>query len=157
MSGTWYATDGEGTVAYVRQLLDNVVDWDDYFYIDDNGNHVYPFQNKTNLDKFQNKLNEIFLSHFVDFQKFLNTKGIDGVIDTWKDVQEFLEGISDSESMELMNIIRDIQLSSGQLNVRMSEDIPGSLEAVTTTDFMDIDNSYMDEETGALNIVYNFE
>ena len=47
--------------------------------------------------------------------------------------------------------------ASGQLNVRVSQEIPGMLEVVSTTDFMDIDDSYMDEETGALNIVYNFE
>lgn len=150
ISNTMVNDTSSNIIAYAEQLKDKLLNWSDY--------NKVPDAFKTEVNKFQGKLNDFFLRHYDEWRHFLEDKDLeDETINTWKELEEFLEGITDSESMELMNIIRDIQLSSGQLNVRMSEDIPGSLEAVTTTDFMDIDNSYMDEETGALNIVYNFE
>lgn len=155
MANTLYNNAG-GTIAYAEQLFDRVIDWDSYYYIDDNGNVVKPFRNKQVLDKFQARLNNIFLTHYVDFQKFLNTKGIDGVIDTWKDVEEFLKSITDDETMTLMKLIGDLQEAAGQLNVRMSTDVPGMMEAVTRTSEPLISDSYIDEETGNINIIYTY-
>lgn len=146
----------EGKIALAKQIFDNV-NWTDYHYTGDDGQEVYPFNNKGELDKFQSKLNEIFLTHYTDFQMFLNTKGIEGVIDTWKDVEEFLQNITDDETMTLMKLIGDLQEASGQLNIRMSNSIPGMMEAVTRTETPEISKSHIDEETGAINIVYTFE
>lgn len=145
----------EGKIALAKQIFDNV-NWEDYHYTGDDGQVVYPFNNKGELDKFQSKLNEIFLNHYTDFQTFLHTKGIDGVIDTWKDVEEFLRGITDDETATLMSIIEDIQIKSGQLNIRMSEEIPGLVEAVTVSDIPMITESHIDSETGAITMVYTF-
>lgn len=153
----WNDDPNNKIINYAEQVKDAEVDWNDYYYIDDNGNTVYPLSSKGNLDKFQSKLNEIFLTHYTDFQKFLNTKGIEGVIDTWKDVEEFLQNITDDETMTLMKLIGDIQEASGQLNIRMSESIPGMMEAITRTETPEISKSHIDEETGAINIVYTFE
>lgn len=157
ISNTLWNDTSEGRIAFAEQLFDRVIDWDSYYYINDEGVTVYPFRNKSVLDKFQARINDLFLNHYVDFQKFLNTKGIDGVIDTWKDVEEFLESISDSEATKLIAMIRDVQLASGQLNIRMSSSYPGAVEAVTTYDTLDISDSHIDEETGKINIIYNFE
>ena len=145
----------EAKIALAQQIFDNI-DWNDYHYIDDDGSTVYPFSSKGNLDKFQSKLNEIFLTHYTDFQKFLNTKGIEGVIDTWKDVEEFLQNITDDETMTLMRLIGDLQEASGQLNIRMSEEVPGMMEAVTRTEVPVIGDSHIDDR-GNINIVYTYE
>ena len=145
----------EAKIALAQQIFDNI-NWDDYYYIGDDGRTVYPFSSKGNLDKFQSKLNEIFLTHYTDFQKFLNTKGIEGVIDTWKDVEEFLQNITDDETMTLMRLIGDLQEVSGQLNIRMSEEVPGMMEAVTRTEVPVIGDSHIDDR-GNINIVYTYE
>jgi hypothetical protein len=146
----------EAKIALAQQIFDNI-NWNDYYYIGDDGSTVYPFSSKDNLDKFQSRLNEIFLTHYTDFQKFLNTKGIEGVIDTWKDVEEFLQNITDDETMTLMKLMGDLQAASGQLNIRMSTETPGLVEAVTRTDSPLISKSYINTETGAINVVYTFE
>ena len=145
----------EAKIALAQQIFDNI-NWNDYYYIGDDGSTVYPFSSKGNLDKFQSKLNEIFLTHYTDFQKFLNTKGIEGVIDTWKDVEEFLQNITDDETMTLMRLIGDLQEASGQLNIRMSEEVPGMMEAVTRTEVPVIGDSHIDDR-GNINIVYTYE
>ena len=145
----------EAKIALAQQIFDNI-NWNDYYYIDDDGSTVYPFSSKGNLDKFQSKLNEIFLTHYTDFQKFLNTKGIEGVIDTWKDVEEFLQNITDDETMTFMRLIGDLQEASGQLNIKMSEEVPGMMEAVTRTEVPVIGDSHIDDR-GNINIVYTYE
>lgn len=145
----------EGKIALTQQIFDNV-NWNDYYYTDDKGQTVYPFSNKGELDKFQSKLNEIFLTHYTAFQTFLHSKGIDGVIDTWKDIEEFLQNITDDETMTLMKLIGDLQETSGQLNIRMSDNIPGMMEAVTRTDVPAIGESNIDD-TGSINIVYTYD
>ena len=157
ISNTLVNDTSSNKIAYARQLFDDRLNWEDYHYIGDEGQAVYPFEGKTDLDKFQEKLNEIFLTHYTDYQVFLHTKGIDGVIDTWKDVEEFLQNITDDETMTLMKLIGDLEEASGQLNIRMSEETPGMLEAVTKTSEPLITKSHIDKETGAIKIVYTFE
>ena len=157
ISNTLVKDSGDKIIAYGRQLKDTGINWLNYHYVDEGGNTVYPFQSKTDVDKFQDKLNSIFLTHYNDFQAFLNSKLNPGVIDSWKDIEDFLEGISGSEAITLMDIISDVQLSSGQLNLRMSEDYPGALEAVTISEYMDVSKSYIDPETGAIKVVFNYE
>lgn len=147
----------DAKIAYAEQVYDRVVDWEAYHYVDDTGVVVYPFRNKSNVDKFQTKLNQIFLAHYNEFQAFLNSKLEPGVIDSWKDIEDFLRNISDDESITLMNIIGSLQEASGQLNVRMSSSYPGMMEAVTKTETPNIGKSYIDSETGAIMIVYSFE
>lgn len=157
ISNTLVKDSGDRIIAFVKQLKDTELDWRDYHYTDEDGNTVYPFEDKEDADKFQDKLNDIFLKHYNKFEEFLNSKMDPGVIDSWKDIEEFLQSISDDETMTLMKMIEDVQTASGQLNVRLSETYPGSLEALTTSEFMDITKSYLDPETGAINIVYNFD
>lgn len=145
----------EAKIALAQQIFDNI-NWNDYYYIGDDGSTVYPFSSKGNLDRFQSKLNEIFLTHYTDFQKFLNTKGIEGVIDTWKDVEEFLQNITDDKTMTLMKLIGDLQEASGQLNIRMNEEVPGMMEAVTRTEVPVIGDSHIDDR-GNINIIYTYE
>ena len=147
----------DAIIALAKQIKDDTVSWQDYHYTGDDGQVVYPFSTKKEADKFQAKLNEIFLTHYTDYQVFLHTKGIDGVIDTWKDVEEFLQNITDDETMTLMKLIGDLEEASGQLNIRMSEETPGMLEAVTKTETPVITKSHIDKETGAIKIVYTFE
>lgn len=174
-ANTLWNSDSSGQIAYAEQIGDGLIDWTSpakkY-----NGTYPNPedpserlpyvpdeYKNKTdetgkNVSKFQSSLNEFFLNHWADWLHFLYDEGITpGVIDSWKEVQDFLESISDEEAMTLMKIIGDVQTASGQLNVRISEDYPGSLEAVTTSEFMNITGSYLDPQTGAINIIYNFD
>lgn len=146
----------DAIIALAKQIKDDTVSWQDYHYTGDDGQIVYPFNSKTEADKFQGKLNEIFLTHYTDYQTFLHTKGIDGVIDTWKDVEDFLENITDDEAMSLMRLIGDLQEASGNLNIRMSEQQPGIMEAVTRTETPVITSSNLDE-AGNINIVYTYE
>ena len=160
ISNTLWNDTKEGKIALAKQLFDDVVDWDSYYYYGDDGNKVYPFKDAQGHDlyeKFQDRLNNIFLTHYVEYQVFLHTKGIEGVIDTWKDVEDFLKDITDDETMTLMKLIGDLEEASGQLNIRMSEEHPGMIEAVTKTDIPAITKSHLDPETGAINIVYTFE
>lgn len=146
----------DAIIALAKQIKDDTVSWQDYHYTGDDGQIVYPFNSKTEADKFQGKLNEIFLTHYTDYQTFLHTKGIDGVIDTWKDVEDFLKNITDDEAMSLMRLIGDLQEASGNLNIRMSEQQPGIMEAVTRTETPVITSSNLDE-AGNINIVYTYE
>lgn len=146
----------DAIIALAKQIKDDTVSWQDYHYTGDDGQIVYPFNSKTEADKFQGKLNEIFLTHYTDYQTFLHTKGIEGVIDTWKDVEEFLENITDDEAMTLMKLVGDLQEASGNLNIRMSEQQPGIMEAVTRTETPVITSSNLDE-AGNINIVYTYE
>ena len=149
--------DSTGVMSYAEQTKDEKVNWLSYHYVDAEGNTVYPFQSKTDVDKFQNKLNSIFLAHYNDFQAFLNSKLKPRVIDSWKDVEDFLESISDSEAMTLLTFITNIELASGTLNIRMSEDYPGAVEAVETSSDVSIRDSHIDSETGAIRVVFNFD
>lgn len=157
ISNTLWNDTKEAKIAYAEQLFDRVVNWQDYHYTGDDGQVVYPFKDKTIADKFQSKLNDIFLKNYIEFQTFLNTKNINGVIDTWQEVEEFLQNITDDEAMTLMNLVADIQEASGQLNIRMSTETPGMLEAVTRTGTPDINSSRLNNETGEIRIVYTYE
>lgn len=146
----------EKIIAYTRQLFDQQINWREYHYTGEDGQEVYPFNDKGNLDKFQSKLNEIFLKHYTDFQAFLHSKLEPGIIDSWKDIEEFLQNITDDETMTLMKLIGDIQEASGQLNIRMSNMVPGMMEAVTRTEVPEITQSNIDDR-GSINIVYTYE
>lgn len=157
ISNTLWNDTKEAKIAYAEQLFDRVVNWQDYHYTGDNGQTIYPFADKTDLDKFQDKLNKIFLTHYTEYKTFLNTKGVDGVIDTWQDVEEFLRNITDDETMTLMKLFMDLEAAAGNLNIRMSTTHEGMLEAVTGSDQPLITKSNLDAETGAINIVYTYE
>lgn len=150
ISNTLVNDTSEGIIAFSKQLKDDIINWNRYSKV--------PSSMKTDANKFQSMLNDFFLKHYDEWRHFLEDKDLeDETINTWKELEEFLEGISDSEGFELLKLFRDIQLASGQLNIRMSEDYPGALEAVTTEDIFSIDGSNINEETGALTIVYNFD
>ena len=151
ISNTLFNDTSTGEIAYAEQLKDRLVNWDDPNY------DKVPEEFKTNANKFQSKLNDFFLKHYNEFQTFLTDKGVDGVIDTWKDVEDFLKNISDDEAMTLMKLIGDIEEASGQLNIRMSAEVPGMLEAVSRTNAPSITQSRLNDETGAIRIIYTYE
>lgn len=163
ISNTLWNDTKEAIIAYAKQLKDNQIDWTDSSkkynetYINKQGQTVPVIDPsfKTEGNKLQDRLNEFFLNHWADFQMFLNDKGVDGVIDTWRDVEEFLEDISDDDATTLMGIINTLQEASGNLNIRMSSTIPGLMEAVTRTEEPVIGKSHI-ENTGMIKIVYNF-
>ena len=164
ISNTLFNDTSTGEIAFAEQLKDRSIAWDDNTkdynstYIDGSGNTQPAISSslKTEANKFQSALNALFLKHFADFQIFLHDKGVPGVIDTWRDVEEFLAGISDTE-VTLMRIALGLQAETGMLNVRMSDSYPGMMEAVTLSDNFAMYSSSLDSETGALNLVYNFE
>lgn len=151
ISNTLWNDTSSGEIAYSEQVKDKLIDWDSLSY------DKVPTAFKTDANKFQTKLNDFFLKHYNEFQHFLQDKGVEGVIDTWKDVEDFLESISDSEAMTLLTFINNIELASGTLNIRMSEDYPGAVEAVETSSDINIRDSHINPETGAIRVVFNFD
>ena len=156
ISNTLWNDTQEAKIALSEQVFDRTVDWQQYHYIDKDGNTVYPFQDKQVADKFQSKLNQIILEHYTQFQAFLHSKLEPGVIDSWQDIEDFLEGISDDEAMKLVSIIHQIEIKGGSLNIRMSTEIPGMLDALSTADNIST-TSQIDQETGQIQVRYTFE
>jgi len=153
ISNTLVNDTSTGEIAYAEQLKDRNVDFSQLEKFTAEIIHNYSLDTK-----FQDKLNYFFLKHWNDYQRFLHDAGSkEGVIDSWHELEEFLAGISDSEGITLLNMIRDVQIKSGQLNIRMSTEFPGLVEAVTTNDSLKIQKSYIDKETGEIKIVYTFE
>ena len=151
MSNSLWNDDAEGIIAFAEQIKDKKINWTDPDFAD-----KIPAEFKTEASKFQSPLNNLFLKHYAEFKRFLEDPGLsEGVIDSWKELADFLAGISDEEGITLMNIARDLQIASGQLNVRMSEETPGTLEAVTTQDSFGVDSSYIDE-SGAIKVVFTY-
>jgi hypothetical protein len=152
ISNTLVNDTSGGIISFAEQEKDRQINWQVQKFVD-----WIPASMRTEANKFQDKLNQFFLDHYVEYQKFLNTGGVEGVIDTWHDLEAFLEGISDSEAYTLVGMITAIQQVTGQLTIKMSEDIPGLMEAVTANDTLRIDESYIDDETGIIKIVYNYD
>lgn len=149
ISNTLWNDTQEALLAYVKQLKDNSVNWNNPNY------NKVPVEFKTEGNKFQDKLNDFFIRHYNEFQTFLTDKGVSGVIDTWKDVEDFLNGISDEQAYTLMTLITSLEASYGQLAVGMSASIPGLITATSTSDAYTINNSYIDE-MGRIRIVYTY-
>ena len=152
ISNTLVNDTSDGIIAFAEQEKDKQINWQVQKFVD-----WIPASMRTEANKFQDKLNQFFLDHYVEYQKFLNTSGAEGVIDTWHDLKAFLEGISDSEAYTLVSMITAIQQVTGQLTIRMSDEIPGLMEAVTANDTLRIDDSYIDPETGIIKIIYNYD
>ena len=152
ISNTLVNDTSDGIIAFAEQEKDRQINWQVQKFVD-----WIPASMRTEANKFQDKLNQFFLDHYVEYQKFLNTGGVEGVIDTWHDLEAFLEGISDSEAYTLVGMITAIQQVTGQLTIRMSDEIPGLMEAVTANDTLRIDESYIDPETGIIKIIYNYD
>lgn len=152
ISNTLVNDTSDGIIAFADQEKDKQINWQVQKFVD-----WIPASMRTEANKFQDKLNQFFLDHYVEYQKFLNTGGVEGVIDTWHDLEAFLEGISDSEAYTLVGMITAIQQVTGQLTIRMSDEIPGMMEAVTANDTLRIDDSYIDPETGIIKIIYNYD
>jgi hypothetical protein len=152
ISNTLVNDTSDGIISFAEQEKDKQINWQVQKFVD-----WIPASMRTEANKFQDKLNQFFLDHYVEYQKFLNTGGVEGIIDTWHDLAEFLEGISYSEAYTLVGMITAIQQVTGQLTIKMSEDIPGLMEAVTANDTLRIDESYIDDETGIIKIVYNYD
>ena len=152
ISNTLVNDTSSGIISYAEQEKDRQINWQVQKFVD-----WIPESMRTEANKFQDKLNQFFLDHYVEYQKFLNTGGVEGVIDTWHDLEAFLEGISDSEAYTLVGMITAMQQVTGQLTIRMNEDVPGLMEAVTSNDTLRIDDSYIDPETGIIKIIYNYD
>jgi hypothetical protein len=152
ISNTLVNDTSSGIISYAEQEKDRQINWQVQKFVD-----WIPASMRTEANKFQDKLNQFFLDHYVEYQKFLNTGGVEGVIDTWHDLEAFLESISDSEAYTLVGMITAMQQITGQLTIRMNEDVPGLMEAVTSNDTLRIGDSYIDPETGIIKIIYNYD
>lgn len=153
ISNTLVNDTSSGEIAYARQLKDTSINW-----LNPDLASKIPDAFKTDANKFQSKLNDFFLKHYVEWKTFLEDEGTqEGVIDSWKELEDFLASISDSEGLTLLGMMRDIQLASGTLAVQMSTDYPGMMEAVTTVDTLQVTDSHIDEETGQIKLIYNIE
>lgn len=99
ISNTLVNDTNTGEIAYARQLKDNAVNYAQYAKI------TAAIKERFHLDdKFQDKLNNFFLYHYDEFHRFLEDDGVDPtIIDSWKEVQDFLEGLPDNETMWLKN------------------------------------------------------
>ena len=146
----------EAKLAYSEQIFDKTINWSSYHYVNKDGITIYPFRNREPEDRIQSNINEIVLEHYTQFQAFLHSKLEPGVIDSWQDIEDFLENISDSETIKLVNIIRELELKCGTLHIEMSEEIPGMLNALNTTDHIST-TSKIDDATGEIQIKYTLQ
>lgn len=165
ISNTLWNDTSSGEIAYSEQLKDKAIRWNtvDPNQAPEGQTPKYKLPSEfLNLDfrgnaQFQTLLNEFFLSHYVEFHNFLEEKGVDGVIDTWKDVEEFLDSISDDQAITLLSLIRDSQLLNGYIKIEMSSTVPGLIQAISNVDTPSISNSFIDDETGIIRLIYNIE
>lgn len=99
ISNTLVNDTNTGEIAYARQLKDNAVNYAQYAKI------TAAIKERFHLDdKFQDKLNNFFLYHYDEFHRFLEDPGLDdSIIDSWKEIQDFLAGLPDDETMWLKN------------------------------------------------------
>lgn len=177
ISNTLWNDTREALLAYVKQLKDDTINWsvNDKKY---NGTYpnpnfnpelpvgpdnpetlpIIPSEFKTESNKFQDKLNDFFLNHWADWQTFLNDKDLeDSTINTWKELEEFLATITDSDEITLVNLITNSQLLHGSIRIEMSETVPGMIQAISDVLVPSITNSFIDEETGIIRLIYNVE
>lgn len=103
ISNTLFNDTENGIIAWANQLKDSSISWSKVDY------DKIPAEFKTELNKFQSKLNDFFLKHYNEWQTFLTDKGVEGVIDTWRDVEEFLENISDDEAVRIQRMFTHLQ------------------------------------------------
>lgn len=155
ISNTFWNDTSTGTIAFSEQLKERLLK--DYIAtLSELDRSRIPSDIQDISGVFQARLNEFFLAHYVAYEHFLHDVDLaDETINTWKELEEFLAGISDSEGITLLRMVADIQIKSGQLNVRMSDEVPGLVEAVTVADIPMITESHIDD-TGAINMVYTF-
>lgn len=152
ISNTLVNDTSSGEIAYARQLKDDVANYAPYEKL------TPSIINEYNLNtKLQDKLNNFFLHHYNEWREFIEDEGLDpDTIDSWYEVQRFLEGISDEEAMTLNHIIAEIEAKSGTLNISMDEDIPGLMIATSTSSLMNLSDSYIDEK-GIIKLIYSFD
>lgn len=168
----WNDDPNNKIINYAEQVKDAEIDWNDnseryngsypnpdYDPEDPESPETIPYipaSFKTEDNKFQSKLNEFFLNHWADWQAFLNEKDLDpSTINTWKELEEFLAGIEDSEAYTLLSMLEYLEQQSGHLYIGMSDDVPGMLQATATTSAISIVGSHIDEETGIIKMVYS--
>jgi hypothetical protein len=156
--------DSNKPIAYGIQLQDADIDWD---AVDPNqagagetAKYKLPQEfmgvNFRNNNQFQTILNDFFLKHYVEFHNFLEEKDLDpSTINTWKELEEFLTGIEDSEAYTLLSMLEYLEQQSGHLYIGMSDEVPGMLQATATTSAISIVGSHIDEETGIIKMVYS--
>ena len=149
LGNTLVNNDSTKTIAYAEQIKDREIDWSSENY------DKVPTEFKTTGNKFQSKLNDFFLKHYNEWRHFLEDEDIDGAIATWREFEEFITGIQDTETLE--DLLTTLQMQTGSLNIRMSDNVDGMLEAVSSREGLTIDNSYIDSETGGIYVVYNFD
>ena len=105
ISNTLWNDTQAGIIAYVEQLKDRLLkDYIATLPSKDKGR--IPADIKAEVGVLQERLNEFFIKHWVDYQSFLLDEGVDPeTIDSWHEVQEFLKGLPDDEAMWLKNQI----------------------------------------------------
>ena len=133
ISNTLVNDTSSGEIAYSEQLKDRLIDWansqleynkqyQDPEYPDDPTKKIYAVPRSNDLseqerEKFQTHLNELFLNHYAQFQLFLNDVDLaDSTINTWKELEEFLEGISDTDAQKLLDKFDTLQTEIDDIN-----------------------------------------
>ena len=111
ISNTLVNDTSTGEIAYAEQLKDRLLK--DYIAnspdITNTDRERIPADMKAAAGVFQEKLNEFFLKHWVDFQRFLYDEGVDPeTIDSWYEVKRFLDGLDDDTSMWLKNKLQSM-------------------------------------------------
>lgn len=108
ISNTLVNDTSTGEIAYVEQLKDRLLK--NYINtLETKDKNRIPADIKAEAGVFQERLNEFFIKHWVDFQAFLLDEGVDPtVIDSWAEVQEFLEGLPDDEAMWLKTKLQQL-------------------------------------------------
>lgn len=171
---TLWNSDESGQIAYSEQIKDAKISWtsNDKKY---NGSYPDPEDptksipyipdydpehpdvfSKTEDNKFQSKLNEFFLNHWADWQHFLHEQDLDPhTINTWRELEEFLKGIEDTDVYTLVGMMEYLEEQAGHLAISMSPSIPGLMLATKTTDAISMAGSKIDEQTGIIKLIYN--
>lgn len=136
-------------IAYARQLKDDKIDWAQWKKVAE--------EYKTEDGKRQSKLNELFLKLHQDYHTFIEDAGpVDGVIDSWKEVEDFLDTISDKSTLKELMI--PLYANQGLLTIELNPLVPGQLVGTYTDDDLALeDSSRLDQVTGQLILDFGFE
>lgn len=163
-NNTLWNTDETEQIAYAEQVKDAAIEWDtidpNQAHEGDPAKYKLPalFMGTAFRDKpqFQTLLNEFFLKHYVEFHNFLEEEDLDdSTINTWKELEEFLIGVQDSQAYTLLSMLEYLEDQAGHLYVEMDESVPGLLVATKEASAISMQGSHIDDETGVIKMVYS--
>jgi hypothetical protein len=136
LGNTLINNDSSKTIAYIKQLKDDTIK--NYINnLNDTDKGRVPSAIKNAAGVFQQTLNNFFLQGWLDFQRFLLDEGVDPtIIDSWKEVQDFLEGLPDDQARWLESTIARLD------NRITAVDIPDGGAYDVSADHVDGEGNY---------------